>query len=332
MSVPSTAGEASIAPRPQTVNPLDILRSSLPPRPSSAPTLSKKDAKEKKSPASRGVTATAKPLKSKSNTVGKTIARLEKKNTFEAPRDLPPSLASGLSKHDMASSSNAREGTLTIDQPASPLHIMSTNDDALEDGERNTKRHKESDTKEMHIDDGASDIAPIFRSVSQVLEENSEAIGEDLTLADPKEVLRGAFAPTPQKRTPSVPHAPCDTLDAPSPPAASFSNPITFLKDPTFRPVGVVPNGFPEARDLNKDAQAGKIPVKGQSRFSKIDVLCPALLFYHDTTPLPPTSLLAALNPPHKSSYTGMEFSTPASLDLFRSRSYPPWSGINLPD
>ena len=159
-------------------------------------------------------------------------------------------------------------------------------------------QHKESDAKEMHIDDGASDIAPIFRSVSQVLEESSEALGEDLTSVDPKEVLRGAFAPTPQKRAPPVLHVPCDTLDAPSPPAASFSNPITFLKDPTFRPVGVLPNGFPEARDLNKDAQAGKIPVKGQSRFSKIDVLCPAPLFYHDTTPLPPTSLLAALNPP----------------------------------
>ena len=74
-------------------------------------------------------------------------------------------------------------------------------------------------------------------------------------------------------------------------------NPITYLRDPIFRPIGALPNGFPKALDLNKDTQAGKLPVKGQSRFSKIDVLCPKPLTYHDTTPLPPKDLLASLNP-----------------------------------
>ena len=81
------------------------------------------------------------------------------------------------------------------------------------------------------------------------------------------------------------------------PTPTTHPSPIRFLKDPIFWPIGALPNGFLEARDLNKDTQAGKLPVKGQSRFSKIDILCPTPLTYHDTTPLPPKHLFASLNP-----------------------------------
>ena len=74
-------------------------------------------------------------------------------------------------------------------------------------------------------------------------------------------------------------------------------NPIRALAQRNFRPNGALPTGFPEPRDLTKDVQGGKIPVKGQNRFSKIDVLSSSPTVYHDTSPLPPTDLLSALVP-----------------------------------
>ena len=74
-------------------------------------------------------------------------------------------------------------------------------------------------------------------------------------------------------------------------------NPIKALAQRTFRPQGALPTGFPEPRDITKDVQGGKIPVKGQNRFSKVDVLSTTPTIYHDTSPLPPPDLLAALNP-----------------------------------
>ena len=75
-------------------------------------------------------------------------------------------------------------------------------------------------------------------------------------------------------------------------------NPVQYLKHPIFRPSGALPNGFLEARDFNKEAQAGEVQVKGQCPFSKLHILNPSPLTCHDTTPLPLPRLLTALNPP----------------------------------
>ena len=74
-------------------------------------------------------------------------------------------------------------------------------------------------------------------------------------------------------------------------------NPIEALAKRSFRPQGALPTGFPETRDITKDVQGGKVPVKGQNRFSKVDVLSTTPTVYRDTSPLPPPDLLAALNP-----------------------------------
>ena len=74
-------------------------------------------------------------------------------------------------------------------------------------------------------------------------------------------------------------------------------NPIKALAQRSFRPQGALPTGFPEPRDITKDVQGGKVPVKGQNTFSKVDVLSTTPTVYHDTSPLPPSDLLAALNP-----------------------------------
>ena len=74
-------------------------------------------------------------------------------------------------------------------------------------------------------------------------------------------------------------------------------NPIKGLAQRSFRPQGALPTGFLEPRDITKDVQGGKIPVKGQNRFSKVDVLSSTPTIYHDTYLLPPPDLLAALNP-----------------------------------
>ena len=74
-------------------------------------------------------------------------------------------------------------------------------------------------------------------------------------------------------------------------------NPMKALAQRSFRPQGALPTGFPEPRDITKDVRGGKVPVKGQNRFSKVDVLSTTPTVYHDTSPLPPPDLLAALNP-----------------------------------
>ena len=117
----------------------------------------------------------------------------------------------------------------------------------------------------------------------------------------PKKILRDAFV------TPSKPPAPLAARPAEleSEPESCFrapaprlpTSPVHVISNPVFRSHGTLPTGFPEARDLSKDVQAGKIPVRGQSRFSRVDVLTPAPLAYHDTTPLPPPCLLASLSP-----------------------------------
>ena len=94
-----------------------------------------------------------------------------------------------------------------------------------------------------------------------------------------------------------------DTAPLPSTPAPLaplmilHHNPIKALAKRTFRPQGALPTGFPEPRDLMKDVQGGNIPVRGQNRFSKIDIFSYTPTTYHDTSPLPPPDLLAALSP-----------------------------------
>ena len=74
-------------------------------------------------------------------------------------------------------------------------------------------------------------------------------------------------------------------------------NPIKALAQRSFCPQGALPTGFPEPRDLTKDVQGGKIPVKGQNRFSKMDILSSTPTVYQNTSALPPPDPLAALVP-----------------------------------
>ena len=74
-------------------------------------------------------------------------------------------------------------------------------------------------------------------------------------------------------------------------------NPIKALAQRSFRQQGALPTGRPEPRDITKDVQGGKVPVKGQNRFSKVDVLSTTPTVYHDASRLPPPNLLAAVNP-----------------------------------
>ena len=82
-------------------------------------------------------------------------------------------------------------------------------------------------------------------------------------------------------------------------------NPMEALAKSSFRPQGALPTGFPETRDITKDVQSGKVPVKGQNRFSKVDVLSTTPTVYRDTSPLPPPDLLAALNPAPQTLFFG---------------------------
>ena len=115
---------------------------------------------------------------------------------------------------------------------------------------------------------------------------NVESDAQHDSRGSAKEVLRDAFVSTRIRPTMAI------DVDQPDPAKTSPLATVT-----TFRPRGALPTGFPEPRDLNKDVQASKIPVKGQSRFSKVDVLSSSPLVYYDTTPLPPIDLLAHLRP-----------------------------------
>ena len=134
---------------------------------------------------------------------------------------------------------------------------------------------------------------------------------DDVSMVDFPDIRHAFTSPSPNKKpiTPQrLPHqsepgaqddmemqASVDPLPAQQ--MALEKNPIRALEQRNFRPNGALPTGFPEPRDLTKDVQGGKIPVKGQNRFSKIDVLSSSPRVYHDTSPLPPTDLLSALVP-----------------------------------
>ena len=85
--------------------------------------------------------------------------------------------------------------------------------------------------------------------------------------------------------------APDAGYDAPLP-----MNPIRYAR--TFQSQGTLPKGFPEARDLTADVQSGKVPIRGQSRFSNVDQFSATPSLYLDTSPLPLTDLLKPLSPP----------------------------------
>ena len=117
----------------------------------------------------------------------------------------------------------------------------------------------------------------------------------------PKKLFRDAFV-TPSKTPVPLAVRPAEPEPEPescfrAPATRLPASPIHVISNPFLGLTGRCLRVFAEPRDLSKDVQAGKIPVPGQSRFSRVDVLTPAPLAYHDTTPLPPPCLLASLNP-----------------------------------
>ena len=78
---------------------------------------------------------------------------------------------------------------------------------------------------------------------------------------------------------------------------ALVGNSIKGLGNRSFKSNGALPTGFPKARHVIKDVVAGKIPVRGQSRFCRVDIRNTDPQVYHDALPLPPRDLLAALVP-----------------------------------
>ena len=75
-------------------------------------------------------------------------------------------------------------------------------------------------------------------------------------------------------------------------------NPIRFAS--TFQSQGMLPNGFPEARNLTADVQSGKVQIRGQSRFSNVGRFSATPPLYLDNSPLLPTSTLTAVPSPSK--------------------------------
>ena len=125
----------------------------------------------------------------------------------------------------------------------------------------------------------------------------SRAKTDDMT---PHKVLRSAFAPP----APLIvaPSASSQCGDGKISPVASMSftllpsNPIKRAK--LFLPHGALPNGFAKTRDLTAEVKANKLAVRGQSRFSRIDLVSSDPPLYLDSTPLPPADLLRSLTPP----------------------------------
>ena len=114
----------------------------------------------------------------------------------------------------------------------------------------------------------------------------SKAKTNDMT---PHKVLRSAFAPPAPLSV--APSASSQCGDGRISPVASMSfaplpsNPIKPAK--LFLPQGALPNGFPEARDLTAGVNTNKWGVRGQSRFSRIDLVSGDSPVYLGSTPLP---------------------------------------------
>ena len=190
--------------------------------------------------------------------------------------------------------------------------------------QKETKEKKAAERKEppkRSEDSSTMSNAPSLRSTraSSVVPSSKAHHGrgsnlgndDDVSVIDFPDIRHAITSPSPNKTpiTPQrLPHqsepgaqddmemqASVDTLPAQQ--MALERNPIWALAQRNFRPNGALSTSFLEPRDLNKDVQGGKIPVKGQNQFSKIDVLSSSPTVYHDTSPLPPTDPLSALVP-----------------------------------
>ena len=281
--------------RGQAANPLSMALPVAPPRPNSAPGAPKKrEGREKKSGSSKAVSSTHKPPKHKSNPhLGKLLAQLgDKKNDTgpsAAASSEPPSLA--LSMHSdtfvrpmpLAARSRDEDGKKR-DGEHEPSSLRE-GEKGIEDAEEKKKRRTDSigtdDSNAINVDTDSRDKvpdahppAPLSRADSQILDDpmGDEEIHGDLAGDTPKKVLRDAFIPTPTKHTHDMqtdeanPQHQGNILPTPT----THPNPITYLKDPIFRPIGALPNGFPEARDLNKDTQRANSPSKANQGFLKL--------------------------------------------------------------
>ena len=118
----------------------------------------------------------------------------------------------------------------------------------------------------------------------------------------PHKVLRRAFAPlAPLSIAPSVASQPDEERAFP---VANWSfTPLPFNtmdKAKPFSPHRALPNGFPEAPDLSAELHAKNLPIRGQSRFSRVDLVSSDTPLYLDSTPLPPADLLRSLTLPPK--------------------------------
>ena len=127
----------------------------------------------------------------------------------------------------------------------------------------------------------------------------SRAKTDDMT---PHKVLRSAFAPPAPLSV--APFASSQCGDGKISPVASMSftplPSIPIKRAKLFLPHGALPNGFTKARDLTAEVNANKLAVRGQSRFSRTDLVSSDAPLYLDSTPLPPADLSRSLTHPRQ--------------------------------
>ena len=167
-------------------------------------------------------------------------------------------------------------------------------------------------------------------------------MGETAQSSDPsKNLVHDFVCPSPNAtalkqpsklsaQAPELPDTDSDSEPkAPLPPAFDtivielVENPIKAFGSRLFKSNGNLPTRFPKAPDPMTDVHGGKIPVKGQSRFSRIDILSTNPLIYHDTHPLPPKGLLAALVPAPQILWYGDSLPYPGFLRSFSFAEFP---------
>ena len=113
-------------------------------------------------------------------------------------------------------------------------------------------------------------------------------------------------------------------------PIALVGNPKRTLGNRSFKSNGALPTGFPEARGLTKDVVAGKIPVRGQSCFSRVDIINTDPQEYDDALRLPPRYLFTALVPVPQILLYGDGFPYPGFLRSFSVADLPKFEWTKL--